>query len=72
MENNKNIVKTDEEVKKAVAALLGAGVLTANEEEATLLKCFRLLNKVNRLRAISRIEGIAEGQQFADMQKNPA
>lgn len=63
---NKNIKS---EVQKAVEALLGAGVLTASEEEAVLLKCFRSLNDVNRLCAISRIEGIAEGQRFVDMQK---
>lgn len=67
MEKNKQNVTP--EVQEAVAALLGAGVLTASEEEAILLKCFRSLNEVNRLCAISRIEGIAEGQRFADMQK---
>lgn len=70
MDNNKQYTaENNEEVQKAVAALLVAGVLTANEEEAVLLKCFRSLNETNRLRAISRIEGIVEGQKFADMQK---
>lgn len=67
--NKQNPTSANAEVQEAVAALLGAGVLTASEEEAILLKCFRSLNEVNRLCAISRIEGIAEGQRYAEIQK---
>lgn len=67
--DKQNTTSTNAEVQEAVAALLGAGVLTASEEEAVLLKCFRSLNTVNRLCAISKLEGMAEGQRYVDMQK---
>lgn len=59
-------IKTYNDVQNAIEMLKNTGCLTVNEEEIKLLKCFRILNATNRFRALSRVEGMVEGQMFVE------
>lgn len=56
-----------EELQETIATLRSSGMLVKCEEEANLLKLFRMLNKTNKLIISSRIEGMIEAQTYAQM-----
>ena len=61
-------IKTYTDVQNAVETLKNTGCLAVNEEEIKLLRCFRILNATNRFGALSRVEGMVEGQLFVERQ----
>lgn len=64
-QNNAEEVLTD--VQETITTLHNSGMLAKSEEEARLLKAFRMLNGMNKISAVSRIEGMIEAQTYARM-----
>ena len=62
-------VKTYSETIKAVELLKNTGCLATEKEEIKLLKCFRTLNTINKCMALSRVEGMVDGQLFSAERK---
>ncbi|MBQ6170558.1 MAG: hypothetical protein IKH96_04725 [Ruminococcus sp.] len=62
--------KAYKEVREAAEVLRNAaGSIASTDEEQKLLKSFRLLNSINQKSIMSRLEGIVEGQHYADAEK---
>lgn len=56
-----------EEIQETIATLRSSGMLVQCEEEAKMLKLFRMLNKTNKLIISSKIEGMLEAQMYAQV-----
>jgi hypothetical protein len=52
-------------VQEGISVLQDSGVLVKTDAETKLLKAFRLLNVINKVSIISRIQGMLEAQTYA-------